>query len=351
MTSRMLKKAFAVKKSCNIYRTHITDPFKNLSFEDWMHSKVSFEKHHCLYLWQNQPTIVIGKHQNPWKECNVNKLISNNINLCRRSSGGGTVYHDLGNLNLTFFTDRQSYDRKFNLGIIVKALKKRWPELDIEVNKRDDIILNKKHKISGSSAKLGRTSAYHHCTLLINSKKRDIFEYLNKDDSELICNATDSVLSPVANLSDIIKDISVQEVVNCISAEYGDMHSDFNKYDIDTGDEVTLDGVSELEKSNRKWKWTFGKTPTFKYQLQLNHEDIGDIAIKFSIKNGKISDIILDCSKSTLEDLSFLDVLKECLIGCELVSKNISSVLNESKIVRRDEIASFIGNELIKKIS
>ena len=82
-------------------------------------------------------------------------------------SSGGTVYHDLGNLNCTFFTRRSRYDRRRNLEIICSAIR-RSTDLNVSVNKREDIVLNNEHKISGTAAKLGKDTAYHHCTVLVN---------------------------------------------------------------------------------------------------------------------------------------------------------------------------------------
>ena len=285
---RLLRQA----KSCYVYKTKTTNPFKNLAFEDWMYKNVNFSKRHCLFLWQNRPTMVIGKFQNPWKECRVEKLKENNVNLCRRSSGGGTVYHDMGNLNITFFTDKQSYDRKHNLNVIVEALKQKWPTLDIEINKRDDIILNKKHKISGTSSKLGRECAYHHCTLLVNSDKRDIFEYINRENiDDLSCKATNSVVSPVANLSDAICDVTVEEVVDCISSNYSQLHSESQVFEIETGDEKLLPGVSELQENHLDWDWVYGRTPKFDLSVKVPSETSEDLSVSFEIKKGIISSI------------------------------------------------------------
>ena len=120
-----------------------------------------------LLLWRNDNCVVIGRDQNPWTESNVPFLREKCINLARRNSGGGTVYHDLGNLNCTFFTRRSRYDRKRNLNIICNAIKEATA-LNVAVNDREDIILDEKHKISGTAAKLGKNSAYHHCTVLVD---------------------------------------------------------------------------------------------------------------------------------------------------------------------------------------
>lgn len=131
-----------------------------------------------LLLWRNDPCVVIGRHQNPWTESNVPFLRESNINLARRNSGGGTVYHDLGNLNCTFFTRRSAYERRRNLDIICNAIQKTT-HLDVSVNKREDIVLDNEHKISGTAAKLGKNSAYHHCTVLVDVNECVLHDALN----------------------------------------------------------------------------------------------------------------------------------------------------------------------------
>ena len=90
---------------------------------------------------------MIGRHQNPWTEADVPFLRENAIELARRNSGGGTVYHDLGNINCTFFTQRSDYHRRHNLDIICGAIR-RMTDLNVSVNKREDIVLDEEHKVS-----------------------------------------------------------------------------------------------------------------------------------------------------------------------------------------------------------
>lgn len=89
-----------------VFISQSTDVFSNLAFEDWLYKNWSFEKRNILFLWRNSPCVVIGRHQNPHVEANLQYLESAGVPVARRSSGGGTVYHDEGNLNCTFFTTR-----------------------------------------------------------------------------------------------------------------------------------------------------------------------------------------------------------------------------------------------------
>ena len=94
-------------------------------------------------LWMNNPCVVVGRHQNPFSETNVSNLKSAGIQLARRNSGGGTVFHDLGNLNCTFFTPRERYDRKYNLNLMTRAIYREYG-IDTEISDRDDILLGGK---------------------------------------------------------------------------------------------------------------------------------------------------------------------------------------------------------------
>ena len=131
----------------SVFISQSTDVFTNLALEDWFYKNQDFTNHHVLLLWRNNPCIVIGRHQNPWIEHNIQLAEKRGIVLVRRNSGGGTVYHDRGNLNLSFFTPRERYNRKYNLEIITRALYREWG-IEAEVNKRDDIIVEEKYKVS-----------------------------------------------------------------------------------------------------------------------------------------------------------------------------------------------------------
>ncbi|XP_011701897.1 PREDICTED: lipoyltransferase 1, mitochondrial-like [Wasmannia auropunctata] len=128
-----------IKKS--VFISQSTNVFVNLALEHWLYRNFDFSKHHVLLLWRNDPCVVFGRHQNPWHECNVHAAEKADIALARRNSGGGTVYHDNGNLNLTFFTPRERYNRKYNLNIITNALFRQWG-LKSVINERDDILIN-----------------------------------------------------------------------------------------------------------------------------------------------------------------------------------------------------------------
>lgn len=144
-----------IKKSVFISQSY--DVFTNLALEDWIYRNYDFTNHHILMLWANDPCVVIGRHQNPFMEANVSNLVNKGISLARRNSGGGAVFHDRGNLNCTFFTNRDRYNRNYNLNIITRALFREWA-ITTEISNRDDITLFGK-KVSKLDLTTVRSSA------------------------------------------------------------------------------------------------------------------------------------------------------------------------------------------------
>lgn len=133
--------------SKSVFISQSNDIFTNLALEDWLYRNFDFTNHHVMLLWRNAPCVVIGRHQNPWLEANFGPLNDLGIEVARRNSGGGTVYHDKGNLNLTFFTPRERYNRKQNLELISSALHREWG-LKTEINNREDIVIDGMYKVS-----------------------------------------------------------------------------------------------------------------------------------------------------------------------------------------------------------
>lgn len=130
----------------SVFMSQSTDIYTNLALEDWMYRNMDFSNHHVMMVWRNEPCVVIGRHQNPWMEANIPHLAEREIELARRNSGGGTVYHDRGNLNITFFTPKERYNRKYNLELIQRALYRSFG-VKTTLNERQDLIVRDKYKV------------------------------------------------------------------------------------------------------------------------------------------------------------------------------------------------------------
>ena len=176
------------------------DPWFNLAVEDW----IFLDRHdadHILFLWRNEDAVVIGRSQNPWLECHLDKMQQQGVKLARRQSGGGAVFHDVGNTNFTFMSKKAVYDKDANIKMIIAAL----ATLGIEASAkgRNDLVVtidNEPRKVSGSAYKEKVDSCFHHGTLLISANLTRLATYLNTNKLKLKAKGVTSVRSRVANL-------------------------------------------------------------------------------------------------------------------------------------------------------
>ncbi|CAL1540194.1 unnamed protein product [Lymnaea stagnalis] len=259
--------------------------FENLALEEWLYERTDFSKAEILLIWRNRPALVFGRHQNPWLEANVPFAASKGVCISRRSSGGGTVYHDEANLNLSFLTTRKRYNRRVNLDLIVDALRKKW-DIDLSVNQRDDIMLDRFYKVSGTAAKLGRLQSYHHCTLLINVDQCMLKRCLDSPMIGADSKATKSTPASVMNLKDKVPDMNFELLVNVIGEHFlqmGGCEKNLQSFqDINPNNESNFPGITGILQRLQSWEWVYGKTPNF----SINRTFVGPICSmeKFSLK-------------------------------------------------------------------
>ncbi|MED6317513.1 MAG: lipoate--protein ligase [Pseudomonadota bacterium] len=179
-----------------ILKSAVTNPWFNLATEDWIFNTLNPDSH-TLFLWRNSETVVIGRSQNPWVECKTDKMAADDVFLARRQSGGGAVFHDLGNTNFTFLSPKHAYDQTANFTIIINALKKLG--IDATLSGRNDMQVGDR-KISGSAFKHAADRSFHHGTLLVNANMQKLGDYLNPHPLKLKAKGIKSVRARVANL-------------------------------------------------------------------------------------------------------------------------------------------------------
>lgn len=288
-----------------VFISQSTNIYSNLAFEDWLYKNWSFEKRNVMFIWRNSPCVVIGRHQNPYVEANLQYLESAGVPVVRRNSGGGAVYHDEGNLNCTFFTTRDRYNRKENLEVICQALQEDFG-IQAHVNHRDDIIIGQDFKVSGTAAKLGRQSAYHHCTLLVRTNKQQMKLAL-QGDKNIQSKATASIPALVMNLHDANEDISVQQLISSIGRKYLEsstkgidassqqMYQLSNGYTLINPTDDWFPGLAKVEAELSSYSWLHNKTPRFTITRPVTvpecvaHNTTVNIAVQ--VYHGKVEDV------------------------------------------------------------
>jgi len=185
-----------------------TSPYENLALEEYLLFQC-LEEECILFLWQNEKTVVIGKNQNAWKECFVSRLEEDGVNLVRRISGGGAVYHDLGNLNFTFITRSNHFEVERQMRVIVNAIRNMG--ICADCSGRNDVLVDGK-KISGNAYCRQGEFCYHHGTIMIDVDVWKLSRYLNVPEDKLKSKGVDSVRSRVGNLKDFLPEITIREV-------------------------------------------------------------------------------------------------------------------------------------------
>lgn len=265
------------------------DPWFNLAVEETIFRQMSADQR-VMFLWRNADTVVIGRAQNPWKECNTRRMEEDNVRLARRSSGGGAVFQDLGNTCFTFMAGKPEYDKTISTQIIVNGLAQVG--IDAQVSGRNDLVLNTDNgprKISGSAYRETRDRGFHHGTLLINTDLNRLANYLNPDPKKLQAKGITSVRSRVANLCELVSDISHEKVcegiINSFSSHYGE--TVVAEY-ISPDKLPDLPNFAETFAKQSSWEWNFGQAPAFSHYSDTRFS-WGGIEFHFDIEKGIIT--------------------------------------------------------------
>ena len=196
------------------------DPYANLAMEEYLMLHCG-ETECILYLWQNEHTIVIGRNQNPWKECHLTQLEESGGHLVRRLSGGGAVYHDLGNVNFTFLVQKENYDVGRQLDVIIGAMRRLG--IQAERSGRNDILADGK-KFSGNAFYKQNKFCYHHGTIMLNVDVTKLSRYLNVSADKLKSKGVSSVKSRVTNLVEFVPDLTVARLKKALKESFEEVY-------------------------------------------------------------------------------------------------------------------------------
>ncbi|UWG98070.1 lipoate--protein ligase [Dehalobacter sp. DCM] len=284
------------------------DPWLNLAIEEYLlQAKASEEI--ILLLWQNAKTIVIGANQNPWKECNIGLLEENEGKLARRISGGGAVYHDLGNLNFSFLMDQSDYNLARQLKIITDALVEH--QVIAEFKGRNDILADGK-KFSGNAFYQSGNKALHHGTLLVNCDFSEMTKYLQVSEKKIQSKGIDSISARVINLRELNPNITINGLIESIKKLFAMSYGE--NYVQMTENELDADKLDVIYQRNRSWEWRFGDTPECQISFS-NRFSWGELDINLNVDKGLINDIRI---YSDAIDVRLVETIKELFIGLPL---------------------------------
>lgn len=267
------------------------NPWFNLALEDYIFRDMD-PNVAILFLWRNDQTVVIGRFQNPWTECHTEKMELDGIKLARRQSGGGAVFHDLGNTNFTFLNSKESFDKGKNSEIIINALNRFG--IEATTSGRNDIVVTSDDgpkKISGSAFKETKDRSFHHGTLLINTDLSKLANYLNPHPKKLSSKGIQSVRARVINLQELNKNITHESLSNAIVEEFFKFHHDTCEIEyLKEADLVNIPKLNEHFQRLSDWNWRFGEAPNFNHKM-AEYFSWGLIEVNLEVEKGVVKDV------------------------------------------------------------
>jgi len=296
-----------------------TYPYKNLAIEEYLLDHV--EKNQIiLYLWQNRQTIVIGKNQNAWKECKTSELEQDGGFLVRRLSGGGAVYHDLGNLNFTFLVSKEDYDLEKQMEVILLAVQKLG--LNAVKSGRNDITIDGK-KFSGNAFYDRGGKSYHHGTLMVKVVMEDLQKYLNVDTEKLKSKSVDSVRARVANLSEFCPGLTIAILKEKLLEAFGEVYQ--VKPEVWDTQQLHQEEIEMNENRFSSWDFIFGRKIQFQYEITQRFT-WGDICMKLNVDGGRIKDVII---YSDAMNQNPIEAIPSLIIGLEFNKSHVVSAMEQ----------------------
>ena len=307
-----------------------TDPYFNLATEDWIFRDMSADSK-VLFLWRNDRSIIVGRGQNVWSECDLKRVEQDGVNVVRRHSGGGAVYQDLGNTCFTFMSGREPglttkdlYRR--NNEILIAALKSLG--VQAEASGRNDLIVEREgqpFKISGSAFKESKDRCFHHGTMLMDVDLSKLGSYLTPDSKKLQAKGIKSVKARVLNLVEIAPQIEHGNFCLALIEAFFQMYESRVEVEhLNSSALRTIDALGAYHDQLKSWDWIFGKTPHFEHKLQERFS-WGGVEIHLDTERGRFKNV------KVFTDSLLVDVVTEVsdyLQGQPYSSKGVEQALS-----------------------
>lgn len=294
--------------SLSVIYSKENDPRHNLALEEYLLHTV--KPGQCiLYLWQNQRTVVIGRNQHAENECRIQELEGDGGHLVRRLSGGGAVYHDLGNLNFTFLVTEGDYDVARQTEVILRAVQKVG--LRAEKSGRNDLTVDGQ-KFSGHAYYKTGTQCYHHGTIMVDVDKAPLERYLNVSPLKLAAKGVQSVRSRVCNLRDYLPDLTIDQLNQALEEAFGEVYglpvTRLRYEDLDQA------AIAQGQARFSEPAWIYGDCRPLEVSREARF-DWGLLRLDYSKSEGHITEAAL---WSDGLDADFLSRVPSLLVGCSL---------------------------------
>ena len=302
-----------------------TDPYFNLAAEEYILKNF---KENCFVLWRSKPSIIIGKHQNTLAEINIDFVQEQKIPVIRRLSGGGTVFHDLGNINFSFFQNVGEKENLVDFKRYTKPILEVLHELaiDAKFEGRNDIMIDGK-KISGNAEHVFKKRVLHHGTLLFSSEISNLSQALKVNPLIYQDKGVKSVRSRVTNITDHLKEkITVKEFYNKILSHILSSDSEAIIYEFTQND---IEQINKLvNEKYTSWEWNYGYSPKYNFEKsQITSQ--GTLDVQLIVEKGYIKELKI---KSSFLDEKIISRIEIALKGVKHELLSVRKELQNMKL-------------------
>ena len=305
----------------------------NLALDEYFLDHLG-EDDFLMYFYINSNAIIIGRNQNPWVECKLTEMEKDGVQLVRRITGGGAVFHDSGNLNFSFIAGEKRYSVENQLNLILNAL--RSIGIPCEFSGRND-LLSGGRKFSGNAFCTRKNIRQHHGTLLVNADLGRLNNYLSVDPRKLQAKGVKSVRSRVCNLSEIKPDLTTDMLLDALKNAY---HENYGEYSVISNDDIDASSLKNYIEKQKSDAWRLGNTPRFDAEIE-NRFAWGNVQIHLTLKNGIVESAQV---YSDAIDAEIAGEIKNILTGAQFGAKSLANRLvmfSQKEQIR--ELAAYIA--------
>lgn len=302
-----------------------TDPAFNLALEEYVFESLSREYNYFI-LWQNASTVVIGRHQNTFSEVDEAFIRENNIRVVRRLSGGGAVYHDLGNLNFTFIQDAAG--KEPDLGLFCRPVAQAIRSLgaNAEVNGRNDITVDGR-KFSGNAQYVKNGRVMHHGTLLFDSQLEIAAKALQPDPDKIKAKGVASVRSRITNLKPLLPEGTTLNAFENALLRALFENAQMESYRLTDADIAAITALKESRYDT--WAWNWGASPACDMTFSGRIEGCGKVELRFRVEKGCITEAALFGDFFAAGDLT---ALTDAFIGMPATAEGLRAAAEKADI-------------------
>lgn len=313
-----------------------TEPYENLAVEEYLTSCVEHGER-ILLLWQNRKSVVIGRNQNCFAECRLELLEKEDGLLVRRRSGGGAVYHDLGNLNFSFISEKETCDRNRQFQVVLDAVKSLG--ITAEVSGRNDILVDGR-KISGNAFTETDGKCCHHGTLMISVETEMLERYLRVPDGKLSSKGIPSVSSRVANLSDRLPGLTVEQAGNALLEAFGRIYG--RAPEKLPAERFKEERIAPLRERFSSGEWLYGRRIPFNCRME-GRFPWGAVELLLEIQEGKVASAEI---YSDAMDPDAAGQLRDRLLGCPYRAAALTAAAEAAGLENRRDLSELILNHM-----